>query len=443
MTILTLCTKNTHKGPNKAVDKKRAKETPGNRKAQIERDIICGRDGTIHSMVDLLEGLDTATLESFGWNLTASQRHFIYKYCRRIFNSIGILQGPPGSGKTTIIKALVQIAKARGHKVAIVTEANSAADNVIKMIADDTKYIAVRLHGPGLERRELIRNSRKGMEGRLEPADSEPLSEAGSDDDEDFQVTKKLESFKTANAFKDMGAEEIIVGESGSDNGEDDSFGDTDKPEVPDQKTVDTADETDAPGTTVVDASHQIDNPGLAWKDDTISIMYTDLVMKAAQAKFEAVSSILAPDDPRMKVIASAVWTWVLRVLDLILKNPNAIEINSILEEVSLTVIWKSLGMLISKSKKQDLNRAEWTKYSKLMEDATAMFLKRAVHATVCTIPQLTNDWAKGVEYNIILIDEATKMTEATIFNYVPPRLRQAAIDYLRIDHLRRLRSCT
>lgn len=49
---------------------------------------------------------------------------------------------------TTIIKVLLEIAIKRGLKVAIVTEANSAADNVVEVIADKD-YIAVRMHSMG------------------------------------------------------------------------------------------------------------------------------------------------------------------------------------------------------------------------------------------------------------------------------------------------------
>ncbi len=115
---------------------------------KIKRALICGRDQTQYRMVDLLEGLSEAEIASFVVNLTPSQESFILKYCRHIFNDIGILQGPAGSGKMSIIKTIVLIANKRGLKVAIVTDSNFAADNVIDVIADSA-YIAVRLHALG------------------------------------------------------------------------------------------------------------------------------------------------------------------------------------------------------------------------------------------------------------------------------------------------------
>lgn len=130
------------------LNKLRPGETKGNANAQMKRAILCGRDQTKYRMVDVFDGLSDADIANFAWSLTPSQHEFIFSYCRQIFNGVGLLQGPAGSGKTTIIKVLLEIAIKRGLKVAILTESNSAADNVIEVIANKA-YIAVRLHSLG------------------------------------------------------------------------------------------------------------------------------------------------------------------------------------------------------------------------------------------------------------------------------------------------------
>lgn len=115
---------------------------------QIKHSLLCGRDQTIYRLIDLFEGLSDADIASFTWDLTPSQNKFIFAYCRKIFNGIAFLQGPAGSGKTMMIKVLVEIAHKRGLKVAIVTDSNAAADNVIDTIADKA-YVAVRPHSLG------------------------------------------------------------------------------------------------------------------------------------------------------------------------------------------------------------------------------------------------------------------------------------------------------
>ena len=83
------------------------------------------------------------------------------------------------------MKALINIARKRGMKVVIVTDSNSAANNVIQTIASH-EYIAVRVHSLGLERTSLLKNTRKGIKMEdLKPADpesddSETMTQIGS-----------------------------------------------------------------------------------------------------------------------------------------------------------------------------------------------------------------------------------------------------------------------
>ena len=130
------------------LNKLRPSESQGNADAQRKRAIICGRNQTQFCMVDIFDGLSEDEMSSFKWTLTPSQEDFFFHYCRHILNGIGLLQDPAGSGKTTIIKVLLEIAIKRGIKVAIVTESKSAADNVVEVLADP-RYIAVRVHSLG------------------------------------------------------------------------------------------------------------------------------------------------------------------------------------------------------------------------------------------------------------------------------------------------------
>ena len=41
------------------------------------------------------------------------------------------------------------------------------------------------------------------------------------------------------------------------------------------------------------------------------------------------------------------------------------------------------------------------------------MLIAEAANSTVCTFAQLANEWAKGVKFQWIIVDEATKMTDA------------------------------
>lgn len=136
------------KGLIKSMDELRFKGKKGDPEAEMKRGILCGKDQNIYRKVDLLEGLTDEEITTLVKNLTPSQASFILNYCRQILNGVGFLQGPAGSGKTTIIKVLVSIAEKRGLKVAILTEANSTADNAVQVV-EDPAFIAVRVHSLG------------------------------------------------------------------------------------------------------------------------------------------------------------------------------------------------------------------------------------------------------------------------------------------------------
>ena len=74
-----------------------------------------------------------------------SRRSFILEYCRKLLIGVGFIQGLAGSGKTTIMRGFEEIAQMREWKVGILTDSNSAADNVVQTIAEK-EYITVRVH---------------------------------------------------------------------------------------------------------------------------------------------------------------------------------------------------------------------------------------------------------------------------------------------------------
>ena len=93
----------------KAVDALRPKLIQGDIDSDRNRAVICGKDQTVYRMVDLLEGLLEDFIADLTRNQTPSQRSFIVEYCRKLLNGVGFLQGPAGSGKTTIMRGFEKI----------------------------------------------------------------------------------------------------------------------------------------------------------------------------------------------------------------------------------------------------------------------------------------------------------------------------------------------
>ena len=122
----------------------------------------------------------------------------------------------------------------------------------------------------------------------------------------------------------------------------------------------------------------------------------------------------MSSEDPRMKIVDSVLWTWILKNLGMIEKSDDT-SVNFILDEIAQQRHWQDLFDLIKKPQRQKLNQAEWTIYGKLIEDCATIFVRDAARATVYTIAQLANDWPDDSEFGWVIVDEATTMTEAQL----------------------------
>lgn len=243
----------------------------------------------------------------------------------------------------------------------------------------------------GLERKHLLKDSREGIDrSTLRPADPEP--ESGGDDDPSEKLY--VEDFNAHDEMAEMGAEDVVVETSGKDN------------------KAETSTDATLRATKEVDAAHEEAQLAEDWKDDPLSISFTDFLLKSAQTTYENAKDIMSPEDPRMRMIESAMWTWILKVLGLIDKDEEANEVNAILELIAADPLFKELRGLLEKSRTQELNRAEWAQYGNVIEQCATMFINNGARATVCTMAQLANEWANGVNFDWIITDEATAMTE-------------------------------
>lgn len=170
-----------------------------------------------------------------------------------------------------------------------------------------------------------------------------------------------------------------------------------------DSDSDDDGDEDDATGVAAHDAT-----TADGWKDDVMSILFSDSMLKAAQENHENAKS----DDPRTNMLDSSLWTWILKTIGVIEKQEDAHAVNAILEGLALREEWKDLRGLFLKSQNQELDSAEWSKYGQLINECAASFVKDAACAIVCTIGQLAVEWGKGLKFDWIIIDEAPVITE-------------------------------
>ena len=242
----------------------------------------------------------------------------------------------------------------------------------------------------GLERRHLMKQTRKGVSrDTLKPADPEPEDEDKSNDGDTEHV---IDVMPVADDPDDV--EHVID-------------------EVPDADDADLA-QADPRYSTLEATVAAMDEetahaPG--WVDD-ISFKFNDLMMKTALETYQKAYKIMNPEDPRMKEIESALWTWLLKIIYMIDNARDSPDVTSKLHHLAKQEPFKQLRGMVYKAQVQELNAKEWTQYGKLIEDCSNMFIRQTADAIVCTTAQLASPWSKDVKFAQIITDEGTVMNE-------------------------------
>ncbi len=151
---------------------------------------------------------------------------------------------------------------------------------------------------------------------------------------------------------------------------------------------------------------------GEGWEDDD-GFVLDDYMFKDAKATYENAKAFMSPEDPPMKVIAHALWTWMLKVIGIIEHVSEDEDVTKTLKRMAADPNFVGLRDLYLKSKTQLLNRAERTQYDKHINECASIFIRDATLATVCTMSQFMMDWSQEIAFDWVIVDEATVMTEA------------------------------
>ena len=151
---------------------------------------------------------------------------------------------------------------------------------------------------------------------------------------------------------------------------------------------------------------------GEGWEDDD-GFVLDDYMLKDAKATYENAKAIMFPEDPRMKVIAHALWTWILKVIGIIEHVSDDEDVAKTMKRMAADPNFVGLRDLYLKSKTQLLNRAERSQYDKHISECASIFIRDASLATCCTMSQFMMDWSTDIAFDWVIVDEATVMTEA------------------------------
>ena len=224
----------------------------------------------------------------------------------------------------------------------------------------------------GLERRHLLKHSREGIdEDNLLPADPGPDDSDDSDDDGETLEQRYIDSLG----------------------------GTTDAAE---------SEKTEEAGITAEFKDDAANTEG--WKDAD-PIVFSDFMLKSALDHYNNAKAIMSPEDPRMKNINSALFTWILKILGAITTDEESPEVKAILDDLATYAPFEDLRDLMFKSQRQKLDKAEWARYGNAIEQCTELFIGRA-DVVVATIAQLTMEWAKDIHFDWKIVDEATMISD-------------------------------
>ena len=86
------------------------------------------------------------------------------------------------------------------------------------------------------------------------------------------------------------------------------------------------------------------------WKDAE-PVIFSDLLLKSALENYNKAKAIMSPEDPWMKMIDSALSTWVLKIIGVIPKD-NTPEVNVILDDLASNAAFQELRDLMFKSQR-------------------------------------------------------------------------------------------
>jgi hypothetical protein len=230
----------------------------------------------------------------------------------------------------------------------------------------------------------------------LKPKDPKPISDEDQPEGEE-QLT--IDSTKTPSGkYTNAAGELVLLGEGEED---DDGTGQASKT---------------APNTTATENKNtatSTDDYAAGWHDD--AEMKCDAAMlKAAEDHYTQLPKLKNPDDPRMKVKACSLYTWVLKWTGIVESKWN---MRPSKQQLKTFVVdrWANFVTLYQKSKVQELNNAEWIEYKAEFVAVCRHILERA-DAVICTPAQLNTKIVQGIKWDAGVVDEGTTMVRFLCF---------------------------
>ncbi|KAI4207827.1 MAG: hypothetical protein LQ346_000330 [Caloplaca aetnensis] len=167
---------------------------PKDTATHLKRRLLCGKDLSVDSTVDLTKGVPDDEFAALTQDMTPSQRALFFEYVKELDNGFGLLQRPFGTGKTTVVDKLARMHKIKGQRSIVVTTQNAAADNAVLTLIAIGGLMVIRAHAIGAEVHTGVHDAQAEVD-TLGLADIEYNT-----DDEDVTITADPSSIASAAA---------------------------------------------------------------------------------------------------------------------------------------------------------------------------------------------------------------------------------------------------
>lgn len=76
-----------------------------------KRRVLIGKDLSVKKKRELFEGVDQQTIDDAVKDMTNSQKSFIQEYRGDLHNGIGLMQGGPRRGTSSVVKTIAELGK--------------------------------------------------------------------------------------------------------------------------------------------------------------------------------------------------------------------------------------------------------------------------------------------------------------------------------------------
>jgi hypothetical protein len=191
---------------------------PKSSRADVYRELVLGQDITARTTEDINHGIDSALVQHMRAHMTITpSQSLAIDYLRAIPNGLGIITGPPGTGKTHLVaQAIIPLIAANERRqILLLAPANEPEDDMARTTyktarrAGFDRTIVIRLHSMELESNILYARA-KAMSTQPQEEEDEDVPPVG-DPLAELEVAQYVRDFYNTATARQHGVQDARV----------------------------------------------------------------------------------------------------------------------------------------------------------------------------------------------------------------------------------------